>query len=96
MEKKDVLATIKDYQKIIRNLDKRLALYEQLGSPGELAKKLGIELKKIEESKIEEPDLRKEVNLNPSISKKLILENKELVKAEVFNKSRAMRIMEGM
>lgn len=95
MDKKNVEATIKDYQKIIRTLDKRLAMYEQLGSPGELAKKLGVELSKVDESVIEQPDLRKEINLNPSVSKKLILENKELVRSEVFTKSRAVRIMEG-
>ena len=36
---------IKDYQILIRKLDDKLAVYEQLGSPESIAEQLGIELK---------------------------------------------------
>lgn len=96
MDKKNLSATIKDYQKVIRTLDKQLAMYEQLGTPTEIAKKLGVELEKVEESNIIEPDIRKEIDLNPSVSKKILIESKELVRSEAFTKSRVVRLMEGM
>ena len=55
-----------DYRKLINSLDRKLSVYEKLGTPKELAEKLGVELPNPDIrhhcSKVTATDLLKEGN----------------------------------
>lgn len=71
-----------EYQRIISKLDKKLAMYEQLGSPEEISSKLKVELKPIPEAVMRDVVIQKSNALLESARARLA---EEKVEAEFGN-----------
>lgn len=81
--KRQVNQLVMEYQNVIAKLDNKLAVYEQLGTPEEIAKKLDLTLTSIVESKVGEIDVKKTnaiIEARKRLSEKDALENKEIEK----------------
>lgn len=83
---KQIKELVLDYQNLISKLDRKLAVYEQLGSPEEIASKLNLKLESIPESKLTgDIVIKKTSRLLEEKRKKNLLAIEESNKEEIAN-----------
>lgn len=79
---KQIKELVLDYQKLIAKMDNKLAVYEQLGTPEEIATKLKISLVAIPESNLSNVVIKKTNALLEAKRNKIVLEKQEVSKQE--------------